>query len=244
MADIVSSGIAGLDKLLGGGMIKGSNYLLEVEPGVEELAFVSEFLREGLRQKEVCGIVSHDLPSDEIIRKFAYLGFELKKELDSGSFIITDLSTEGTYDPERRGPILLTDKPNETNSALRLFADMFTIGLARLKEGFRGVRFAYVSMSSEIMALKFEPVYKLTKRGMRFVTELSALSLVILHPKMFQETIVSTVEQMFDGIIALTVRQVGGKYLRLVRVKQSLAGKFDMDEHRYDILDNKPIISI
>jgi len=243
MVDFASCGIAELDRLLGGGMIKGHNYLLEVEPGVEELAFVSAFLREGLRQRELCGIVLHDVPSAEIISKFADMGFDLRKEMDLGSFIITDLWTEGKYDPERRGPILVTDNPNDTNSVLRLFADMAAIGVGKIKEGFKGIRSADISMSSEIMALKFEPVYKLTKRGMRFVTELFALSLVVFHPKMFEETIVSTIEQMFDGIITLNVRQVGGKYLRFVRVKQSPGGKFDMDEHRYDITDNKPHIS-
>jgi KaiC/GvpD/RAD55 family RecA-like ATPase len=243
MPNFVSSGITELDRLLGGGMIKGHNYLLEVEPGVEELSFVSAFLKEGLRQHELCGIVLHDVPSSEILSKFADMGFDLKKEMDSGSFIITDLCTEGKYDPERCGPILVTDNPNDTNSALRLFSDMATIAVGKIKQGFKGVRSADISMSSEIMALKFEPVYKLTKRGMRFVTELSALSLVVFHPKMFEDTIVSTVEQMYDGIISLNVKQVGGRYLRFVRVKQSPAGKFDMDEHKYDIIDNSPQIT-
>lgn len=244
MVDFASSGIAELDRLLGGGMIRGHNYLLEVELGVEELAFVSAFLKEGLRQKELCGIVLHDVPNAEIIRKFTDMGLDLKKEMDSGSFIITDLWTEGKYDPEGRGPILVTDNPTDTNSALRLFADMAAIAIEKMKEGYKGVRSAYISMSSEIMNLKFEPVYRLTKRGMRFVADLSALSLVVFHPKMFEETIVSTIEQLFDGVITLNVKQVGEKYLRLVRVKQSPAGRFDMDEHRYDITDDKPHISI
>jgi KaiC/GvpD/RAD55 family RecA-like ATPase len=244
MGDFAGSGIPELDKLLGGGMMKGHNYLLEVESGVQELTFVSAFLKEGLRQREVCGIVLHDLPSAEIIHRFADIGFDLKKELDSGSFIITDLWTEGKYEPEGRGPILVTDNPTDTNSALRLFTDMATIGTEKIREGSSGIRSAYISMSSEIMVLKFEPVYKMTRKAMRFVTELSALSLVVFHPKMFEETVVSAIEQLFGGIITLTARQIGNRYLRFVRVKQSPAGSFDMDEHRYDVTDNRPIISI
>jgi len=52
--ELASSGIKELDKLMGGGVPRGTQILLEVETGTSPLLFVEKWLHEGLRQQDVC----------------------------------------------------------------------------------------------------------------------------------------------------------------------------------------------
>ena len=47
-----SSGIEGLDDILGGGLPSGHVYLLEGEPGTGKTTIALQFVAEGLRRKE------------------------------------------------------------------------------------------------------------------------------------------------------------------------------------------------
>nr|MDO8100648.1 ATPase domain-containing protein [Candidatus Njordarchaeota archaeon] len=241
MVDQVSFGISEVDKLIGGGMLPGSSYLVETEPGTEELCFVAAFLNEGLRQGKLCGIVLFDMPHEGMISKLTELGINAKEALDSGSMIMADLWAEGKYDPERRGPILMTDNLSDPNSLLRLYYDLAEINNKRLKNRkFTGSRLAVLSASSQIMNYKFEPTYKLSKVGKNLVRQGKTETIVVIHPSMFDETVVAAFEHLSDGIVVLAMKEVKGRFQRFFRVKQSPITGFYTDEVPYEILNNRP----
>jgi KaiC/GvpD/RAD55 family RecA-like ATPase/predicted hydrocarbon binding protein len=241
VAERVSFGINEADKLLGGGMPPGSSYLMETDPGTEELCFVAAFLKEGLRQGNLCGVVLFDMPHEELISKFTDLGLNMKEALESGSMIMIDMWAEGKYDPENQGPILMTDNMSDLNSLSRLYYDLAKINDKRLKSGrFTGCRFVSLSLSSQIMNYKFEPVYKLNKMAMSMARNQRVLSVGIIDPNMFDETVVAAFEHLHDGVITLTTKQVGSRFRRFFRVKNSPTMGFYTDEVPYEIVDGKP----
>nr|MDO8132938.1 ATPase domain-containing protein [Candidatus Njordarchaeum guaymaensis] len=243
MADQMSFGINEVDKLMGGGMLPGNSYLMETGPGTEELAFAAAFLNEGLRQGNVCGILLFDMPHENMISKLADFGVNARKALDSEAMVIADLWSEGKYDPERRGPILLTDNLTDPNSALRLYYDLAELNEKRLRSGkFTGSRLVVYSISSQIMNYKIEATYKLDKIGVNMIRQAKVLSLAVIDPEMFDETVVAAFEHMNDGIIVLTMKEVKGKFQRFFRVKQSPIGGFYTDEVPYEIVDNRPAL--
>jgi KaiC/GvpD/RAD55 family RecA-like ATPase len=245
MADIVSSGIPELDKLLGGGFVIGSTNYLEIELGTEELSFIAAFLNEALRQKSLCGITLYDLPPDVLIERLAELGANMREALDSGSLLIADLYDEGEYDPERRGPILKTNNLNDPNATLRLYVDMAEAAKKRLASGkFSGQRLVAYSASTAVINYKLDAVYKLVKAARMQVRQMKAVNLSTFNPRMFDGAIVATLEDSCDSVITLAVKEVHGTYQRFIRVKQSPIPTFRMDEVPYDIVDGKPVLKL
>lgn len=240
MSSYLSSGVKGLDGILGGGMPPG-NYLLEIEPGVQELAFVAAYLDEGLRNGDFCVLVVYDMPHEDMIEKLANLGLDIRASLDSGSIFIVDLWSEGKYDSEHTGPILMTDKLSDPNSILRLFYDISAVDQVKMDSGkFRTIRIVTVSLSSQVMNYKFEPSYRMDKLSVSMIRQRKALSLSVFTPKMFEETVGAALEHLSDGVIVLSLKEVKGRFQRFIRVKQSPMQGFYSNEVPYEIMDNKP----
>jgi KaiC/GvpD/RAD55 family RecA-like ATPase len=245
MTDIVSFGILELDKLLGGGLTVGSANYLEVERGTLELCFVGAFLDEGLRQRNFCGITLYDLPPDVLIDRLTATGSYIQEAIDSGSLIIADLYEEGEYDPERRGPILKTNNLNDPNATLRLYLDLAELGRKQVESGkFTGLRLVAYSASTLVMNNKYEASYKLAKAARMQIRQSKVTNLTIFNPKMFEEVVVAGMEETCDSIIALSVKEVEGRYQRYIRVKQSPISTFRMDEVPYDIIRGRPSIKL
>jgi KaiC/GvpD/RAD55 family RecA-like ATPase len=152
-----SFGITEVDDLLGGGLLPGSSYLLEIEPGAEELAFIASFLEGGWRQQELCGIVTYDMPHQELINRLGVF-VDAKGKMDSGAFVIVDLWSEAKRDYELSGPIFMTSNPSDINTMTRISFELASQIPKRIQDGkFKGVRIVTHSLSSMIMNYKFEP---------------------------------------------------------------------------------------
>lgn len=250
--DQVSFGESAIDELLGGGMNSGSFYLLEYEPGTGEIAFLGTYLNEGLSQGDFCCVISCERPSEYLIAAFANMGVNVRKALDSGSLLMIDLCTPGTYDPDSSGPILRTEKPSDPASVLRLYGDTGRIFRSVLGSGkFKTIRSIEHSLSAQLMVYKFETTYRVAKAGIDFAREDLRLypshvhsSLSSMNRKMVNETMTASLEHLYDGVIMLSTRETDGKYQKLLRIKESPLAGFCSDEVPYEIVDNKPFITV
>ncbi len=241
MSKYVSTGIADFDRMIGGGLLRGDAHLLEVEPGAGETAFVASFLEEGTSRKDLCALISYDRPHEDAVARLKEFGFDAEKPLRSGSLYLVDLFDEGKYDPDQAGPILMTDNLNDPNAMLRLYYDLAQITDKALKSGeYSGARAVVCSLSSQIMNYKFEPTYRAVKKSIQISRQHHSTTLTVINPKMFEETVVSAFEHLYDGNVTLTMKDVKGRFQRFIRVKQSPLPNFYTDEIPYDIVNNKP----
>lgn len=240
MAGYSSFGVADLDDLLGGGLLAGSSYLLEIETGTEELAFVASFLEAGWRQQEVCGVVAYDMPHEELIKRLAQF-VDARGKMDSGALFILDLWTEAKADYEQTGPIFMTQNPRDINTMRRISYELAGQIPKIIQNGkFKGVRNVVYSLSSMLMNYKFEPTYKWTETGLDLTRRSNVTTLTILDPKMFDETVVAAFEHLNDSVIVLSMREVGNKFQRFVRIKRSPVSGFSTNLVPYDISDKRP----
>jgi KaiC/GvpD/RAD55 family RecA-like ATPase len=231
--------------MLGGGLVTGTTNYLEVERGAEELSFVAAFLNEGFRRRDVCGIRLYDLPPEQFFCRLAEHGVNTCEALDSGALVVADLWEEGEYDPERRGPILKTGNPSDSNSALRLYVDLLALAKKRLRnEESRGLRFVTYSASTAIMSFKFDAAYKMMRSTRAEIRTNKITNLSIINPSMFEPTVVAAFEDTSDSITTLSIRESRGRYQRFVRVKQSPNPNFQLDEVPYDIVDGKILLKL
>jgi KaiC/GvpD/RAD55 family RecA-like ATPase len=75
----VSTGIAGLDRMLSGGLLPGRPYLLTGGNGSGKTLIALSFLREGLRLGEEVLLVAADEPPSEIVENVKAFGWDLSQ---------------------------------------------------------------------------------------------------------------------------------------------------------------------
>jgi KaiC/GvpD/RAD55 family RecA-like ATPase len=242
LADYSSYGVNEINDLLGGGLITGSSYLLEAEPGTGGLAFIASFLDAGWHQQELCTVISYDIPHEYLIKRLAQF-VDIKEKMDTGTFDIVDFRSEAHADYELNGPIWMTNNPKDLNSTRQLTFELASRIPERIQRGaFKGIRYVTYSLSSMIMNYKFEPTYKWNDVGLNIARQHNLTALSVIDPRMFDETVVAAFEHLHDGVIVLSMRKQGDRFQRYIRIKQSPIVGFSTKIVPYDIVDMRPHI--
>lgn len=83
----VATGIAGLDKLVQGGLVKGSVSLVSGGTGTGKTVFCCQFLKRGLENGETCLYITFEESVSDIINDAASFGWELDKYVKSGKLV-------------------------------------------------------------------------------------------------------------------------------------------------------------
>jgi len=92
----VSSGVSGLDELIGGGLPGGRLYVLSGPPGSGKTTLSTQFLVDGVRQGESCLFVSMHESRADIVEDMSGYGFGFRKALDTDLLTFIDVfSSEG-----------------------------------------------------------------------------------------------------------------------------------------------------
>lgn len=78
-ANRISTGIAGLDEMLEGGLIPGRPYVVSGTSGAGKTTFGIQFLHEGVKEGERALLVAIDEPPSEIRENFRALGWDVGK---------------------------------------------------------------------------------------------------------------------------------------------------------------------
>jgi circadian clock protein KaiC len=86
----VSTGITGLDDLIGGGFERGKAYLVTGETGTGKTIFSLQFLLHGISEGEPGIYATMDQKPDHIVEDGASLGWNIEEHLDSEEFIFLD----------------------------------------------------------------------------------------------------------------------------------------------------------
>lgn len=79
MADRVSTGVEGLDAMLGGGLLPARPYVISGPTGSGKTILGSQFLLDGLRRGEPCLLVTLDEPPSEVKANMALFGWNLDR---------------------------------------------------------------------------------------------------------------------------------------------------------------------
>lgn len=101
----VSTGIPGLDPLIGGGLPPFKSYLVTGEPGTGKSIFCMQFILNGLLGGEKAVYVTVDEKPAEIVEEAASLGWDLRKFIEERKLLILDASPffSGRSSPAARG---------------------------------------------------------------------------------------------------------------------------------------------
>ena len=101
----ISTGITGLDALLGGGFITGRSYLLTGDTGTGKTVACLQFLASGLARGEKAVYVTVDERPADILAAAASFSWDLQKQIQNKSLVILDAAsgsaTEKGIDPQK-----------------------------------------------------------------------------------------------------------------------------------------------
>ena len=84
----LSSGIAGLDALLGGGLTQGTSTLVTGAPGTGKSSLVTQFVHSALQRGEQAAMFVFDEGLDTLLARAKGLGMDLQPFLDSGQLMV------------------------------------------------------------------------------------------------------------------------------------------------------------
>jgi circadian clock protein KaiC len=84
----VTTGIAGLDPLLEGGLPKGRSILVTGEPGTGKSMFAIQYIVEGLKRGEKCIFVTADEEPIDILEQAASMGWDIERHVENKELAI------------------------------------------------------------------------------------------------------------------------------------------------------------
>ncbi|MFX1519190.1 MAG: RAD55 family ATPase [Promethearchaeota archaeon] len=236
----VSSGIKELDVLLGGGIPRGTQILLEIETGTGPLLFVEKWLQEGLQQNDVCFLYSYDYSAEMIIQKLEEFGIVSSEFFKLGK--IVDFWTRGEeYVRDFSKPLIKIGEPNNANRVMDVMHGIwawYREQVQRKQSKKTLVRSATHSLSSIVMTFGFEKTYKLTKEITQISKVENAITIDVIGTKMHLDREIASFEHFYDAVVRLEVEEIDGKLKRYMRVKKSPIFDHETKKIPYDFKKN------
>ena len=196
---MVSTGIATLDGILGEGYPDGSSILVVGQPGIGKEALGYWYLSRGLAEGDYCLYVTHRRVSDD------------QKDM------------EGYGVPTDPSPDWIAGSGSETHCDLKDQASM-SFSIKRAVEQNQGKRIRVVSdvLSPLLVLNPTESMYGFWSQLIGQLKDYGAGLVAIAERGMHTHAALTSMEQLFDGVIEMRVYQEGLRLTPVLRVKKML----------------------
>ncbi|EEB74226.1 ATPase domain-containing protein [Thermococcus sp. AM4] len=219
MVERISTGIPGLDEMLGGGLIAGRAYLVEGPPGAGKTILAMHFAMAGVERGENALYVTLEEPADQLKEDMAGLGFNVGSE----NFKIVDATP---VNPERS--IVFSESPDIE------FGESFERLLNSLSAELRKREYRRVVVDPITMVkLTVPDELEYRKIFLSFLKTLRRYNVTVL---MTSELEKSDVEKyLVSGVIRLTRVVSGDKPVRAIQITKFRGSAFDEAMRPYRI---------
>lgn len=242
----VSTGIPGLDRMLGGGLLSGRPYLVTGGTGSGKSLLALSFLLEGLRLGEEVLLVAVDEPPTEIVENVRAFGWDL-------SAVRTLDANPGTRAIKRMADVqeirALSDLKTmrDLTADVRKPSDSDDISIQsihlKLRQQMGGARFKRVvvdsltsirrfAMKSAIMG-DIQPERTEVQSLLRFLSEMEVTTLLTATPG--NPMVLSPEEILTRGEILVTRKWVGDRSIRQIKIVRMRGSAHDPERRPFAI---------
>lgn len=210
----ISSGIPGLDKLIGGGFLENDVYLVTGGTGTGKTLFCCQFLLEGLQKGEPCIYFSLEELPDDIIHDAEVFGWDFQKYIDQKKFLI-----------EYADPFEMADISSQVKEKIK-------------KMGAKRV----VVDSTAIFGMVFERQSELRKALYNLIRALKGTGAVVMMTSEILEDTkglsrFGVEEFVVDGVILLNYLGIGGEFDRSILIRKMRRTDHFKDIISFDVTD-------
>ncbi len=225
----ISTGNPILDRMIGGGFIKGRTYLVTGETGVGKTVFALQFILNGLISNETCVYVTIDERIEGILRGAESLGWNFWAFMESGRFIPLELRLYAAdirkYGKESRAFVDAIYNATRGRRFSRLVLDPVSALAQGAKDEFyvREYLREIITMIEErfgVTTLMTTDIPTGSRRMSRFMLE----------------------EFLASGVIVLGVKQVGGRLVRTIYVRKMRWSAMDPTMYVFTIEPERGIL--
>jgi len=225
----VSTGIEGLDEMLGGGLLPNRVILVRGGPGAGKTIFSLQFVLEGIKKGERGVYITLEEPLNLIKANMAMFGWDLEEFEDKDKLRIID-GSQLVYKPfgsarygESSG-LIITGMANQIKLAV---------------ESFKAKRLAVDPITSAVIHQRFPTDKRLEIMELvKTLRELRCTSIITSEfssPSAEGEFYVE--EYLADGVIVLAKTQHDFKVIRTVRIDKMRGIKHDDQPRKYEIMN-------
>jgi predicted hydrocarbon binding protein/KaiC/GvpD/RAD55 family RecA-like ATPase len=236
-------GIDELDGLLGSGLVRGKSYLLETVPGAKSIFFISAFLKQGCSDGELSVLGTYDHAFSEISDEMKTSGFDCREFIREDKLQVLDFTNGTIYGGKTEAPHVQIGREIDIHQASNLVSAAWN-GIGESRADDKGVRFALHTLSSFIRHFGLES-------SIQFVGDLSSsckkrkgVLVATAKRNMVKSRDMSCLEDIFDGIIELSISEEQARFQRRIRVRDSPAPQFRQDRLPYEIVGNLGVVSV
>jgi KaiC/GvpD/RAD55 family RecA-like ATPase len=242
----VSTGVPGLDRMLGGGLLAGRPYLVTGGTGSGKSLLALSFLLEGLRLGEEVLLVAVDEPPTEIVENVRAFGWDLSavRTLDANPGTraikrmadvqeiraLSDLKTMRDLSSETRKP---SDSDDISIQSIHL----------KLRQQMAGGRFKRVVVDSLTSIRRFamksailgdiQPERTEVQSLLRFLSEMEVTTLLTATPG--NPMVLSPEEILTRGEILVTRKWVGDRSIRQIKIVRMRGSAHDPERRPFAI---------
>ncbi len=241
----VSTGIPGLDRMLGGGLLAGRPYLVTGGAGSGKTLLCLAFLLEGLRRGEEVLLVAADEPPVEIVENVRSFGWDLSsvKTLDANPGTrgfkrtaavqeirtMTDLRSLREHSEDQKRPSAEIDDISVQSIQLKLRQQMTGVPFRRVVvDSMTSIRRFAVKSSTDPQAERTE-----IQSLLRFLAEQGVTALITAVPG--DPGLLTAEEVLTRGEILLTRKWVGDRSVRQIKIVRMRGSSHDPERRPFAI---------
>lgn len=242
----VSTGIPGLDRMLGGGLMRGRPYLVSGGTGSGKTLLGLSFLLEGLRQGEEVLLVAVDEPPQEIVENVRAFGWDLSpvRTLDANPGTRAIKRMADVQEIKALGDLkTMRDLGAESRKA----GDSEDISLQsihlKLRQQMGGARFTRVVVDSLTSIRRFalkgggmgdpQPERTEIQSLLRFLSEMEVTTLLTVTPG--NPMILAPEEILTRGEILVTRKWVADRSIRQIKIVRMRGSAHDPERRPFAI---------
>lgn len=207
----INSGIPGLDKLIQGGIIKGSTTLVSGGAGTGKTIFCVQFVWEGLKRGETCMFITLEESQKDIIGDVKGFGWDLEKCIKDKKLIL-----------EYQDPFQMTD----ITSPL----------LDKIKE--HDVQRVAID-STAVFGMYYKDAFEVRKQLFKLLSGLKDIGVTsVLTSELTEDSKTlarfGVEEFVVDGLVVLKILSVGKNVTRTLEVRKMRRTTIDASLHTFE----------
>jgi len=227
----VKTGVEGLDRILGGGVPRGSSVLVTGGTGTGKTTLSMQFLMEGLQNGENCLLVTCEEEPRRLYMEMKQLGWDFEKFEKDGRLIVIDAAST-----KAGMPTATTYKDFQPRSANIDMDLVVLIGKAIREYNVKRV----VLDSVPALALRVgkpEALRELLFRVYSMLERFDCTSFVVTEIPEGEGFLsrYGVEEFLSSGVIKLSLQREGGKWVRKIQVVKMRGTSHDLNEHVFEI---------